>query len=195
MTDLASAPAVLSTMPAGDTATVYANPFISVENTPVRFPNGKAGTYSTVTIGTGRGVLIVPMAKAPGWEGTSCGLLEVPRFPVGSTLLEFPRGGCEPGEDPEAAAAREAVEELGPGWERATFKRLGVMYPDSGLLTTEMTVYAARLDTVPDPGHVESLTAAAQQWIPISSVPTLVATGRIADGMTLAAITLASYRR
>jgi ADP-ribose pyrophosphatase len=195
MTDLASAPAGLATMPAGAPATVYANPFISVEDTPVRFPNGKAGTYTAVTIGTGRGVLVVPMIGASGWAGASIGLLQVHRFPVGRTLLEFPRGGCEPGEEPEEAARREAVEELGDGWAYTRLQHLGVLYPDSGLLTTQMTVYAAHLETVPDPGHVKSLTGATQQWVSISKASALVATGHITDGMTLAAITLASYRR
>ena len=86
---------------------------------------------------------------------------------------------------------REAVEEMGPAWAGATLKRLGVIHPDSGLLTTEVAVYAAHLDAVPDTDHVEGITGAAQKWVPASALPQLISSGAITDAMTLSALTLA----
>ena len=182
-----------ATVAAGETTTAYENPFIRVDTTPVTFPNGALGNYSTVTIGTGRGVVIVPTATGVnGWAGTSYGLLAVHRFPVGATLLEFPRGGADAGEGYLTAAIREAVEELGPCWGGATYQRLGLIHPVSGLLTTEVAVYAAHLAQAPAADHVEDITGAAQVWVPAARFPELIAAGRITDAMTLSALALAS---
>ena len=190
-TSILTSPATVAT---GQTTTAYENPFIRVGTTPVRFPNGAVGNYSTVTIGTGRGVLIVPTATGVnGWDGVSYGMLAVHRFPVGATLLELPRGGADAGEGYLTAAIREAVEELGQCWGGATYQRLGLLHPDSGLLTTEVAVYTAHLQQAPAAGHVEEITGAAQVWIPAEQMPALIAGGNITDAMTLAALTLAAY--
>ncbi len=155
-----------------------------------RFPahNGSVTTPDT-------SALTSPATGVNGWAGTSYGLLTVHRFPVGDTLLEFPRGGAGAGEDAAAAAVREMVEEMGPAWAGATLKRLGTIHPDSGLLTTEVTVYAAHLDYAPDTGHVEGITGAAQVWVSASGMPQLIGSGAITDAMTLAALALAVCAR
>lgn len=198
MTDSATplAPAAHEIVPAGERTTAYENPFIRVDTTPVCLPNGAVGNYSTVTIGTGHGVVIVPTATGGnGWAGTSYGLLTVHRFPVGATLLEFPRGGADAGEGYLTAAIREAVEELGPCWARADYRRLGLLHPDSELLTTQVAVYAAHLEHAPAADHVEDITGAAQVWVPVEQLAELIAVGRITDAMTLSALTLASCGR
>ncbi|GAA1747301.1 NUDIX hydrolase [Kocuria aegyptia] len=197
---LSSAPHVLrdapATVAAGGSTTAYGNPFIRGDTTPVTFPNGAVGNYSTVTIGTGHGVLIVPTADGvAGIPGTSYGLLAVHRFPVSATLLEFPRGGADAGEGYLTAAIREAVEELGPYWARADYRRLGLLHPDSGLLTTQVAVYAAHLEHAPAAGHIEDITGATQVWIPAGQLTELITGGRISDAMTLAALALASCGR
>lgn len=185
-----------ATVASGETTTAYENPFIRVDTTPVTFPNGALGNYSTVTIGTGHGVVIVPTAVgAAGHPGLSYGMLAVHRFPVDATLLEFPRGGADAGEGYLTAAIREAVEELGPCWASADYARLGLIHPDSGLLTTEVAVYAAHLEQAPAADHVEDITGAQQVWVPAGQLPELIAAGRITDAMTLSALTLAAHSR
>jgi ADP-ribose pyrophosphatase len=64
------------------------------------------------------------------------------RYPPHRTFLEVPAGKLdEPGEDPEAVAARELEEET--GWRAERFEKIGAAYPCIGYSNEIIHVFAA----------------------------------------------------
>lgn len=168
-----------------DGETVLENPFIRVDTDTVRFPNGAIGKYSTITSGTGLGVIAIPFVNFRGIP--HLGLVRQYRYPTGAFTLEFPRGGSEDLSLDEAA--RELIEETGLDYSSAT--RLGTLRPDTGILTTEVAVWK----TVHGkehlrPGHVEDETGAKVEWHSYGEILGLIRGGKITCGMTLAALSL-----
>lgn len=72
---------------------VYANRFGHLYDDEVVFPGGTEGRYLRWQWSQ-QGVVVVPV----GPQGMA--LLPMYRYPVGAVSLEFPRGGCAPGEAP-----------------------------------------------------------------------------------------------
>jgi 8-oxo-dGTP pyrophosphatase MutT (NUDIX family) len=168
-----------------DGETVLENPFIRVDTDTVRFPNGAIGNYSTITSGTGLGVIAIPFVNFRGVP--HLGLVRQYRYPTGSFTLEFPRGGSDDLSLDEAA--RELIEETGLDYGSAT--RLGTLRPDTGILTTEVSVWKTMHGKEHlRPGHVEDETGAKVEWHSYGEILGLVKGGKITCGMTLAALTL-----
>jgi 8-oxo-dGTP pyrophosphatase MutT (NUDIX family) len=170
-----------------DGETVLENRFIRVDTDTVRFPNGALGNYSTVTSGTGLGVIAIPFVN---FRGTPhLGLVRQYRYPAREFTLEFPRGGSADLSLDEAA--RELIEETGLDYRSGTL--LGTLRPDTGILTTEVAVWKTvhGIEHV-RPGHVEDETGAKVEWYSIGELTGMVGNGRITCGMTLAAIALLS---
>lgn len=116
-------------------------------------------------------------------------LLNHRRPAVGETLLEMPRGGTERGETSEEAAKRELLEET--GLTPISMRRVGELLPDSGILSTRVDVFLVEVSpdemvrvTDDDEGIVES------RFVSMEKVRELVTSGKIVDGMTLAALSL-----
>lgn len=168
-----------------DGATVLENPFIRVDTDTVRFPNGAIGQYSTITSGTGLGVIAIPFVNFRGIA--HLGLVRQYRCPAGQFTLEFPRGGSEDlGLD---EAARELIEETGLDYSSAVL--LGTLRPDTGILTTEVAVWKTFHGKEHlRPGHIEDETGARIEWYSYGEILGLVRSGKITCGMTLAALTL-----
>lgn len=165
--------------------TVLENPFIRVDTDDVVFPNGNPGSYSVITSGTGMGVIVIPFANVHGQA--HLGLVKQYRYPVKQFTLEFPRGGSTD-LDP-AEAIRELVEETGLIAGSAT--RLGTIWPDTGILNTEVAVWkTAHNPQGLKPGHVEGETGGSLQWYSHGEIVGLMRQGRIRCGMTLAALAL-----
>jgi ADP-ribose pyrophosphatase len=80
-------------------------------------------------------------------------LLRNHRPNVGETLWEIPAGTLEPAEDPAVAAARELAEET--GYQAATWRKLGEMYPSPGVLSEKMHLFLAS-DLTPGPQQLEA---------------------------------------
>lgn len=117
------------------------------------------------------------------------------RQAVGRSFLEFPRGfgtpepefrtseTAHPSERILADAARELREET--GLEGTDLRLLGMVWADTSLLAGSAAVVAARVTgQTPGPrdGEIDGL-----RWVPIETVPALMAGGEIADGLTLSA--------
>lgn len=102
---------------------------------------------------------------------------------IGAFSLEFPRGMGEPGESTIETAIRELREETGVSAVESS-RELGVIYADSGLLSNsigvvEIATSEAGLRVGPE------LTDAA--WLPLAKFTDAIGSGRISDGITLAA--------
>lgn len=169
---------------------VYKSRFISVANDSVEFPNGFEGTYNVVSMGEAKGALIVPIAFRRGIP--YFGLVNQYRYPVKSESVEFPRGGADK-INPEGAET-EIYEELGQ-----TSKRLdmiGMMRPDTGILSTEVGIWIAIMDaSILDLDHEEDITGLRPNWVSEDNLIGMIANGKITCGMTLAAYTLFNINR
>jgi ADP-ribose pyrophosphatase len=107
------------------------------------------------------------------------------RHPVSQALWELPAGTAEPGEDPEAGAARELQEET--GYQAGRMQRLGSLYATPGFCTETMHFFAAEQlapgeQMLDDDERIEVATFTRDTaW-------RLVAQGQIADMKTVLAL-------
>ncbi|EGN76100.1 ADP-ribose pyrophosphatase [Idiomarina sp. A28L] len=130
------------------------------------------------------------------YVGDDLVLVEVPRAAHGAELLEAPRGYGEPGEKAVEAAARELFEET--GYQASELEFLGVVKPNTAILTTNVNVFRCHL-----PANTQPIqhTSAASDFNEVSKVELAspkqlahyIANGRLSCGITLAALMLASH--
>ncbi|MFE2524826.1 NUDIX hydrolase [Streptomyces sp. NPDC059382] len=164
---------------------VYANRFGHLYNDEVVFPGGTEGRYLRWQWSQ-QGVVVVPV----GPQGMA--LLPMYRYPVGAVSLEFPRGGCVPGEAPEVAAARELAEES--GLVAASVRSIGLLHADTGLIGTQTHVCLAdvhpvqRSSATPD----ASESVAEPVWASRDTMTEWLQEGRITCGITIAAFAVAT---
>jgi 8-oxo-dGTP pyrophosphatase MutT (NUDIX family) len=136
----------------------------------VRLPQHAAGT---VVHDPGRGVVL---------------LLWRHRFITGSWGWEIPAGNLDPGEAPEDGAVREAVEES--GWRPAELELLATYHPMPGAVDQTFHVfYAAHATEVGPPTDVAE--AERVEWVPVAEVRAGLFDGRVREGMSLTALSLA----
>lgn len=160
----------------------FSTPFIRVDHSKVRFPNGVEGEYSVLSNQEKKGAVIVPLSARRGIG--YFGLVKQFRFAVQDFTLEFPRGGAP---DLEADGAQiEIREELGQEAKRLV--RVGTLHPDTGILSTEVGVWVAVLDnSVLDEDHVEGITGLRPDWVQEGELEGRIMRGEITCGITLAA--------
>ncbi len=136
------------------------------EHHVIRMPNQAAGT---VVRDPDRGVLLL-------WRH---------RFITDTWGWEIPAGRIDPGETPEVAAAREALEET--GWEPHAVRPLVHFQPTNGLSDQVFHIFVADGAT-----HVGDPTDAGEservEWISVSDLRRLVQAGQMLDGLSLTAI-------
>lgn len=165
---------------------VFRNRFGTLYNDEVVSPGGSTGRYLRWQWSQ-TGVVVVP-AGPGGWA-----FVPTFRYPVGAVSLEFPRGGCEPDEAPQDAAARELREETGYACDPSSLRFLGKLHADSGLIESGIHVFAADVErvegTAARPEAMESVTDPV--WVGRTEVLEWLASGRITCGVTLAAVALA----
>ena len=136
------------------------------EHHVVRMPKNAAGT---IVYEPDRGVLLL-------WRH---------RFITDTWGWEIPAGGIEPGETPEAAAARETVEET--GWEPAALRALARYHPTNGLSDQVFHVFiahgATHVGEPSDAGEAERI-----EWIAVPELRRLVRSQQMLDGLSLTAV-------
>jgi 8-oxo-dGDP phosphatase len=136
------------------------------EHHVVRMPNFAAGT---VVHDPNRGLLLIYRH----------------RFITDTWGWEIPAGRIDPGETPESAAAREALEET--GWRPGPLTPLVTFQPTNGLSDQRFHIFladGATLEGDPsDPGESERV-----EWVPIDEVQALLRRGEMVDGLSLTAV-------
>ncbi len=132
----------------------------------VRFPQAASGT---VVHDPERGVLLL-------WRH---------RFITDTWGWEIPAGRIEAGEAPEAAAARETLEET--GWRPGALTRLGAYAPSNGSSDQIFHVFMAdgaqHVGDPTDVGESERI-----DWVAVDELRSLIADGEITDGLSLTAL-------
>jgi 8-oxo-dGTP pyrophosphatase MutT (NUDIX family) len=132
----------------------------------VRFPHAAAGT---VVHDPAQGILLL-------WRH---------RFITDTWGWEIPAGRIEPGETPEQAAEREALEET--GWRPGPLRPVGSYAPSNG--TTDQVFHLFSSDRAVHVGaptdHSESERV---EWVPVDRVRQAIRDGQIFDGLSLTAL-------
>jgi ADP-ribose pyrophosphatase len=150
-----------------------------------------------VTLPTGH-VLEMEVIRHPG----SVVLIPVPapgrvvlirqyRYTLDRYIWELPAGSLKPGEDPDAAAARECEEEIGmvPG----RINRLGAFYPTPGFCDELMIFYRCTELGPPRPGSTAQKDEDEDiepRTFTLEKARALIASGEIVDLKTVAGLTL-----
>lgn len=132
------------------TSVRYENPFLRVTEDAVTQPDGKPGTYGTVEMKSG--VCILPM------DGDGSVILTRQfRYALGAESVELAAGSVDPGETPQAAAVREAREELGV--EAEEWIDLGRYDLDTSMIRCPLHFFIARelRRTAPEHEGTESI--------------------------------------
>jgi 8-oxo-dGTP pyrophosphatase MutT (NUDIX family) len=183
MGDATSAHAVPAPIRRRRAVEVFSNRFGTLYDDEVESPSGAPGRYLRWAWSQ-EGVAIVPT----GPDGFA--FVPTYRYPIADVSLEFPRGGCEKGEPPADAAARELLEETGYACE--SLRPLGVIHAETGLIESRVHVFAAQVGTgasAASPEAMESVTEPV--WVSSEEILTLIQKGSVTCGVTLAALALA----
>lgn len=119
-------------------------------------------------------------------------LVENERYAVGATLLEVPAGTLDPGESPDATAARELREET--GYVASTIETLGSWWVSPGVMNERMYLYRCTGLTLGPTSHQadERLVPVVVPW---HEAVGMVADGRIDDAKSMLAILIGERHR
>ncbi|MFD6471089.1 NUDIX hydrolase [Streptomyces goshikiensis] len=165
-------------MPEGQV--VYRDQWWILLQDAVVFPDGTPGRYLRMLAPhTDPGVAVLPLVG----EG-SVVLIEHFRHATRSWHWEIPRGGGTAGLDGEENAAKECQEEIGaPPRELIS---LGTLHPDTGILASEVELFAARIDAVGELEHGVGIRRA--RTVAFAEAEQMAESGRITDAFTIAAL-------
>jgi ADP-ribose pyrophosphatase len=168
---------------------VYRNNWVNVYLDDVRFPNGKSGKYTRIAEREpGTGVVVLPLRGRK-----RLGLLRIYRYPIHSWQWEVPRGISESGQNQKENAERELREET--GLVARQLITVGKIFPNSGLLTTSVDVFVARLGN----SNLRPRTSVEEaireiRFFSIDEITKMIKNNQIEDAFTLASLGLAQAR-
>ncbi|MFI1400059.1 NUDIX hydrolase [Streptomyces sp. NPDC020681] len=158
---------------------MYADPYLMLLRDPVRFPDGRTGTYiRSVPANTEPGCVVLPLLDG------EVVLIEHYRHATRSWQWEVPRGFGTRGLGPEANAAKELTEEIGAGVLELT--SLGAVHPDTGIMGDRVLLFAARIDGIGRLATGDGIRSV--RTVPPSEAEAMVGDGRVTDAFTIAAL-------
>ncbi len=109
-----------------------------------------------------------------------------------SMMLEIPAGTLEPGENPEACAHRELVEEV--GLRAGSMAPLITFYPSPGILTEAISIFLAQ-GLTPQAGDLDDGEEGLRvERVPLARIPALIDAGEIRDSKSLIGLLLVARR-
>ncbi|MER0476931.1 NUDIX hydrolase [Streptomyces sp. Edi2] len=159
--------------------TIYENPWVTVALADVQPPVGERFQHHKVYLPP---AAVLAMLD----DQDRVFLMWRHRFISDTWNWELPGGVVDAGEDPGAAAAREAMEETGY---RLTgdLEHVVTFQPMIGTVASAHHVYVARgVEKAGEP--TEKNEAARTEWIPLDHIPVMIAQGLIQNSGTLVAV-------
>lgn len=162
----------------------YTGRVISLDVDLVRFPDGSSGPLEMVRHPGASAV--VPFLDDPGEPDPRILLLRQFRHAAGDSFIwEIPAGRLDPGETPEACAARELTEEAGMAASRII--RLTTFYTTPGFTNEQIHLFMAAglSEGEHRREHDEFMEVHPVRW---STVWQMMERGEICDGKTLLAL-------
>ncbi len=166
-----------------DSRRVYTGRVVRLDVDTVRFPDGSTGQLELIR--HPGAAAIVPCASDPPGADPTILLIRQYRYATGGQLWEIPAGTLDPGEDPEACARRELMEETGVT--AARLQRLTSIWTTPGFTNEVIHLYLATGLTTGEPSRErdEFIEVVSQ---PLSRVLALIRDGEIRDAKTVVAI-------
>jgi len=166
-----------------DSRRVYTGRVVRLDVDTVRFPDGSTGQLELIR--HPGAAAIVPCASEPPGADPTILLIRQFRYATGGQLWEIPAGTLDAGEDPEACARRELMEETGVT--AARLQRLTSIWTTPGFTNEVIHLYLATGLTTGEPsrerdGFIEVVPQ------PLSRVLALIRDGEIRDAKTVVAI-------
>jgi len=158
------------------------DPYLTVLRDAVRFPDGSYGLYNRLLVPIGVAMLPVVDDK----------IVLMHRFRHGtrSWHLEIPRGCADGNADFETDARRELGEEIGAIGIELT--GLGVLHSSTGCIDETHHLYLARVTSIGKPEIHEAIREL--RLVPIAEAESLISSGELTDGPTLACFLRARLR-
>jgi len=165
---------------------VYRNPWLSVREDEIEYPDGSTGTYAVVE--KQDFVLVVPFTGDGFW------LVEQFRYTVGARVWEFPQGGWPAGHSgtTDELAVAELAEET--GLRAGSMRHLGRLYAAYGYCGQSYDVYLATELTEGAPEREFTEQDMVHRWVPSDELRAMVRDGRFPDAHSVAALTLFDAR-
>ena len=150
------------------------DPYMIILRDAVCFPDGTLGLYNRI-------VELPCVAVLPLLDSRPV-MIRIFRHGLRNWSLEFPRGGCDPGESPEEAVRRELLEEIGA--DIVELIPLGDFTPGGASLSIHANLFAARIGGIGAPDRSDGIDEI--QVIEVADVERLIGSSQIIDGFTLA---------
>jgi ADP-ribose pyrophosphatase len=166
-----------------DSRRIHTGRVVRLDVDTVRFPDGSTGQLELIR--HPGAAAIVPCASDPPGADPTILLIRQYRYATGGQLWEIPAGTLDPGEDPEACARRELMEETGVT--AARLQRLTSIWTTPGFTNEVIHLYLATGLTTGEPSRErdEFIEVVPQ---PLSRVLALIRNGEIRDAKTVVAI-------
>lgn len=163
-----------------ETGVMYQDAFISLLKDPVRFPDGRMGTYVRISNPPHRpdSVSVLPVLNG------KFVFIQQYRHPTRRFHWELAGGYSEPGATPEETARAELREELGA--EAVSLTPLGRLHADKGFIATGFYAFAAEIAST---GAVETAEGiVAQRSLSVEETLAAIASGEFDDCITIAVV-------
>lgn len=158
---------------------VYESPFNLVVCDLIQGENGLFTYDRVIPASIGKGVVCIPVYN------DKFVLIEQQRHPIRGVQLCFPRGCGEEGISAEANAVKELAEEIGATTKQVEY--LGEMTADSGVLSAKTSIFLCFVDSFA-PNNSEGIIKT--ELFSKAELLSLISSGKITDGFTLAATSL-----
>ena len=169
-----------------DIGVLLQDKYITIIRDLVEFPDGCISGYNRI-INTaalyngGSGAVILPIMNK------KILLIKIFRHPTRQWSIEIPRGFGEAGLSPEEIAQKEISEEVGGKIKKVV--SLGVIHNNTGLDSSNVSLYLAYLDEVGIPRKAEGITEII--WVTVNEIEKMISNGQITDSFTISAYTRA----